>query len=394
MLCQFTFKNFKSYKGETIFDFQAAALPEFKETLITTKSAPDLVPVSAVYGPNGGGKTNLLQALSCVISTIVKPVHELGKNRESLILQQKVDAIPFLFDESSANEPTEFKLFFLIGSNLYCYYIALKNDEVISESLTRKSVTGKKAAELFDREKGKITLGYSINKKSINTDVNPKMPYLSFLAINYDIPEISEVMTWFESCIIRSYANPMVEHQIMLEKYTEYKNQFIQALNDMDIDITDYRYDEDSKQLYMKRELSFTEESDGTRKLIAALPVILLALREGRLVIIDELDAKLHPKLLRYVILLFKNKEINRYGAQLLFTSHDMSTMKNSIFRRDEIWFAADNEAHESDVYSLHEMRSEDGSRIKNTATYDKQYLEGRYGADPYLRNMLGGAFE
>ena len=400
MLCQFTFKNFKSYKDETIFDLQAAALPEFKETLITAKSAPDLVPVCAVYGPNGGGKSNLLQALSCVISTIVKPVHELGKNRQPLILQQKVDAIPFLFDDVSANEPTEFRLFFLIGSNMYCYYLALKDDEVISESLTRKSVTGKKTADIFDREKDKITLGYSINKKSINTNVNPKMPYLSFLAINYDIPEISEVMTWFESCIIRSYANPMIEHQIMLEKYVEYKDQFIRALNDMDIDITDYRYDEASKQLYMKRklgkkeyELTFTEESDGTRKLIAALPVILLALREGRLVIIDELDAKLHPKLLRYVILLFKNKEINRYGAQLLFTSHDMSTMKNTIFRRDEIWFAAENEAHESDVYSLHEMRSEDGSRIKNTATYDKQYLEGRYGADPYLQNMLGGAF-
>ncbi len=400
MLCQFIFKNFKSYKDETIFDFQAAALPEFKETLITTKSAPDLVPVSAVYGPNGGGKSNLLQALSCVISTIVKPVHELEKNRQPLILQQKVDAVPFLFDEVSADEPTEFKLFFLIDSNLYCYYIALKDDEVVSESLTRKSVTGKKTADLFDREKDKITLGYSINKKTINTNVNPKMPYLSFLAINYDIPEISEVMKWFESGIIRSYANPMVEHQIMLEKYVEYKNQFIRALNDMDIDITDYRYDEDSKQLYMKRrvgkkeyELTFTEESDGTRKLIAALPVILLALREGRLVISGELDAKLHPKLLRYVILLFKNKEINRHGAQLLFTSHDMSTMKSTIFRRDEIWFAADNEAHESDVYSLYEMRNEDGSRIKNTATYDKQYLEGRYGADPYLQNMLGGAF-
>ena len=400
MLCQFTFKNFKSYKDETIFDFQAAALPEFKETLITAKSAPDLVPVSAVYGPNGGGKSNLLQALSCVISTIVKPVHELGKNRQSLILQQKVDAVPFLFDEVSADEPTEFKLFFLIDSNMYCYYIALKNDEIISESLTRKSVTGKKTADIFDREKDKITLGYSINRKSINTNVNPKMPYLSFLAINYDIPEISEVMTWFESCIIRSYANPMIEHQIMLEKYVEYKNQFIRALNDMDIDIMDYRYDEDSKQLYMKRklgkkeyELTFTEESDGTKKLIAALPVILLALREGRLVIIDELDAKLHPKLLRYVILLFKNKDINCHGAQLLFTSHDMSTMKNTVFRRDEIWFAADNEEHESDVYSLHEMRNEDGSRIKNTATYDKQYLEGRYGADPYLQNMLGGSF-
>ena len=401
MLCPFTFKNFKSYKDETIFDFQAAALPEFKDTLITAESAPDLVPVSAVYGPNGGGKSNLLQALSCVISTIVRPVHELGKNRQSLILQQNVDAIPFLFDDVSANEPTEFKLFFLTGSNLYCYYIALKKDVVISESLTRKSVSGKKPAELFDREKNKITLGYSINKKSINTNVNPKMPYLSFLAINYDIPEIGEVMTWFESCIIRNYANPMVEHQIMLDENAEYKNQFIRALNDMDIDIMDYQYDIESKLLFMKRklgkkeyELSFTEESDGTRKLIAALPVILLALREGRLVIIDELDAKLHPKLLRYVILLFKNKEINRHGAQLLFTSHDMSTMKNTIFRRDEIWFAAENDTHESDVYSLHEIRGEDGSRIKNTATYDKQYLEGRYGADPYLQNMLGGAFE
>ena len=401
MLCQFTFKNFKSYREETIFDFQAAALPEFKDSLITTDSAPDLVPVAAVYGPNGGGKSNLLQALSCVISTIVNPVHELGKNRQNFILQQKVDAVPFLFDEVSADEPTEFKLFFRIETFLYCYYIALKNDEVVSEQLTRKSVTGKKTAELFDREKDVITLGYSINRKSINTNVNPKMPYLSFLAINYEIPEISEVMTWFESCIIRNYANPMVEHPIMLDKYTKHKTQFIRALNDMDIDITDYRYDEDRKILFMKRnlgereyELSFEEESDGTKKLIAALPVILLALREGRLVIIDELDAKLHPKLLRYVILLFKNREINRQGAQLLFTSHDMSTMKNTIFRRDEIWFAADNDDHESDVYSLHEMRNEDGSRIKNTATYDKQYLEGRYGADPYLQNMLGGAFE
>lgn len=401
MLCQFSFKNFKSYKGETTLDFQAATLPEFKETLIRVEKATDLLPVNVIYGPNGGGKTNLLQALSCVISTIVNPVHELNKNRQSFILQQKVDAVPFLFDDTSAEEPMEFRLYFRVDKNEYCYYIALKDDEILSESLSRKAITGKKTAEIFDREKNNINLGYSINKKNINTSVNPKMPYLSFLAINYDIPVINEVMTWFESCIIRSYANPIVEYQFMLAKEAPYKEQFIRALNDMDIDITDYRYDEDSRQLFMKRklgakeyELAFSEESDGTRKLIAALPVILLALREGRLVIIDELDAKLHPKLLRYVISLFKNKEINRYGAQLLFTSHDMYTMKNSVFRRDEIWFAAENETNESDIYSLYELRSEDGERIKNSAAYDKQYLEGRYGADPYLQNMLGGAFE
>lgn len=400
MLCQFSFQNFKSYKGETTLDFQAATLPEFKETLITEEKAADLLPVSVIYGPNGGGKSNLLQALSCVISTVVKPVDELEKNRQNLILQQKIDAIPFLFDKTSGSNPTEFRIFFRIARNEYCYYIAIRNDGIISESLYRKAITGKKSATIFEREPDGITLGPSINKKSINTCVNPKMPYLSFLAINYDIPVISEVMTWFESCIIRSYANPMVEHQIMFIKDTANKEQFIRALNDMDIDITDYRYDEDSQQLFMKRslgsteyELPFSEESDGTRKLIAALPVILLALREGRFVIIDELDAKLHPKLLRYVISLFKNKDINKYGAQLLFTSHDMYTLKSTVFRRDEIWFAAENSAHESEIYSLHEIRGEDNDRIKNTAAYDKQYLEGRYGADPYLANMLGGGF-
>lgn len=400
MLCQFSFQNFKSYKAETTLDFQAATLPEFSEALITEEKATDLLPVSVIYGPNGGGKSNLLQALSCVISTVVKPVCELGKNRQNFVLQQKFDAIPFLFDQTSANEPTEFRIFFRISKNEYCYYLSIKNDEIISESLYRKAVTGKKTATIFERETNSITLGPSISKKGINTSVNPKMPYLSFLAINYDISVISEVITWFESCIIRSYANPKIEHQIMLAKDASSKNQFIHALNDMDIDITDYRYDEDTQQLFMRRtfgstiyELPFSNESDGTKKLIAALPVILLALREGRMIIIDELDAKLHPKLLKYVISLFKNKEINKHGAQLLFTSHDMYTLKNTVFRRDEIWFAAQNDAHESEIYSLHEIRGEDNGRIKNTAAYDKQYLEGRYGADPYLSNILGGEF-
>ena len=103
------------------------------------------------------------------------------------------------------------------------------------------------------------------------------------------------------------------------------------------------------------------------------------------MVIIDELDAKLHPKLLRYVISFFKNRRLNAKGAQLLFTSHDMTTMRNTVFRRDEIWFAASDENHESEIYSLYEIRREDNERINNTAAYDKQYLEGRYGADPFL---------
>ena len=400
MLCQFSFQNFRSYRGETTLDFQAASLPEFRETLIASDHASSLLPVNVVYGPNGGGKSNLLAALSCVISAVVRPVYELGKTRQALVQQQNVPAVPFRFDETSRDDPTEFRLFFRVDGHEYGYYLALKDGMVVAESLYRKAAGGKKPAMIFDREAESIELGYSIRKQSINIQVNPKMPYLSFLAINYDLPVVNEAVRWFEGCILQSYARSPMEVSVDFVEDEAQKQSLLEALNDMDIDITDFRFDEGRHRLYTQRrigsisyELSFDEESDGTQKLIAVLPVLLLSLQEGRLAVIDELDAKLHPKLLRYVITLFQNPEINRRGAQLLFTSHDMYTMKNTVFRRDEIWFAAENHAHESELYSLYEIRGEDHQRIKNTAAYDKQYMEGRYGADPYLSNLLGGGF-
>ena len=398
MLCQFSFKNFSSYRDETTFDLQAAALPEFSDSLIQREKCSDLLPVAAVYGPNGGGKSNLLMALTCLISTVVKPIHELGKNRIPIILQQTVTSVPFLFDEVSSGEPTEFRVFFRTNGNEYLYYLALFKDEVVSESLSRKTIGGKKPARIFDREGSEITLGYSISKSGLNKNVNPKMPYLSFLAINYSIPVIEEVQEWFESCVIRNYANSVAEREIMLSDDEVFRSNIIQLMNDMGIDIAGFRFDKENSEFYLQRtvgdklyELPFVSESDGTKKLFAALPVMLLALQEGRLVVIDELDAKLHPKLLRHVIALFKNMDINKHGAQLLFTSHDVTTMKNTVFRRDEIWFAAENEERASEIYSLYEIRREDNERVNNTAAYDKQYLEGRYGADPYLQNMLSG---
>uniref|UniRef100_UPI004057C562 AAA family ATPase n=1 Tax=Acetatifactor sp. TaxID=1872090 RepID=UPI004057C562 len=398
MLCQFSFQNFKSYKEETTFDLQATAISEFEESLIKREKCSNLLPVSVIYGPNGGGKSNLLQALACLITTVVKPIHDLGNTREDIIIQQGFSAKPFLYDAETVEEPIEYRIFFRKGDYEYRYYLAILKDEIFAETLDRKTIGGKKPAQIFYREGEVITLGPTLSKEGVNTKVNEKMPYLSFLAINYNISVIAEVQEWFESCIIRSYGNPIVEMEVMFSEDANVKRQIVTLLNDMGIDIEDYRFDSDEKQLYLKRtiagkpyELSLSEESDGTRKLIAALPAILIALQEGRLVIIDELDAKLHPKLLRYVISLFKNPKVNKNGAQLLFTSHDMSTMKNTVFRRDEIWFAALNDKRSSEIYSLYEIRHEDNERVKSTAAFDKQYLEGRYGADPYLQNMLSG---
>lgn len=396
MLCQFGFKNFKSYKNETIFDFQAGELSEFKESLIKDDKATPLLPVSVVYGPNGGGKTTLLQALSCLITMVVFPIHELKKNRMNLIVQQRVNCEPFLYDEKSKNEPTEFNLYFRRNNNEYRYYVAIKNDIVVSESLFRRGIGAKKTAVIFTREENNIDLGASIGKSGINTDVNPKMLFLSFLAINYNISVIVEVQEWFESCVIRNYANPITDLKIMINENESFKKPFLNLLNEMGIDVCDYRYDSEKEDFLLTRKvnnvdysLSLSKESAGTRKLFGSLPILMIALQAGRLAIIDELDAKLHPKLLRYIISLFTDSKINKFGAQLLFTSHDMSTMSNEVFRRDEIWFAALDDEHSSELYSLYEIRKEDGKRVNATASYNKQYLEGRYGADPYFKKML-----
>lgn len=394
MLCQFTFRNFKSYKDETVFDMQAESLPEFKETLLGNGRAGSVLPVSVLYGPNGGGKSNMLEALSCLIATVVKPIYDLGKNSIAYITQMSAPWAPFAFDGTSRSEPTEFEVYFRTDAHTYRYVLHLKNGEVIRESLHRKSLKGGQPALLFTRDGAKITPGRILG--SVNTQVNEKMPYLTFLSINYKIDAIRDAQRWFESCLIVNYAESDMEKIIVMMDEEKFKKQIIRTFNDVDVEISDIRFDTEDHRIYFERnlngevyELPVESESYGTRKLFSVLPQVLIALCEGRLLIADELDAKLHPKLLRYIVGLFKDKRINTKGAQLLFTSHDLTTMKNTVFRRDEIWFAARNGELSSELYSLYDIRDENGEHVHNTMAYDKQYLKGRYGADPFLQQML-----
>jgi len=400
MLCQFSFKNFRSYKNQTVFDLQSTLIPEFRESLLESEndSSKRFLPVSVLYGPNGGGKSNVLFALSYLILLVARPIKELRKNKTEFIFipDYEIEAAPFLLDDISKNVPTDFEIFFRTMKNEYRYILSTFKEEVVEEYLFRRAVGGKKTATIFERHGSTVNLGASINKSTVNTAVNPKMPYLPFLAINYNFDVITEVQEWFESCVIQTHFAPDSKKRVLSEANDNFKIKLLGLLNDMGINIEDYRFDDLDHRFYVKRkvdgkfyELDFSLESDGTKKLFDVLPTILISLLEGRLAIIDELDVKLHPKLLRYIIMLFKNPDVNKYGAQLLFTSHDLATMKNDVFRRDEIWFAAKIDDESSEIYSLYEIRKEDNTRIKSTAAYDKQYFEGRYGADPYLANML-----
>ena len=99
MLCQFSFQNFKSYRDETVFDLQATAIPEFKDNLIVKDKCSDLLPVSVIYGSNGGGKTNLIRALSCLITTVVRPANYAQTECQ---FRYCGTAIPFLTVRSTA----------------------------------------------------------------------------------------------------------------------------------------------------------------------------------------------------------------------------------------------------------------------------------------------------
>ncbi len=166
----------------------------------------------------------------------------------------------------------------------------------------------------------------------------------------------------------------------------------------MDLDIEDFRIEEkDEKhiEVYTKHvvegnsaELTLSVESSGTRKLFGLLSYIARSLVRGTTLIIDELDAKIHPLLLQHIIETFTDMTINQHGAQLIFTSHDLSTMNNHVFRRDEIWFAAKGKDQNSKLYSLVEFKDNNGVSVRKYAKFDKRYLEGKYGADPYLKTI------
>ena len=196
-----------------------------------------------------------------------------------------------------------------------------------------------------------------------------------------------------------NYGNPYQELRTAITKSEDIKHLVLSMIKEMDLDIEDVRIEEkdhDRIEVFTKHivdgysaEITLSEESSGTRKLFGLLPFIAKSLIYGTTLIIDELDAKLHPMLLQYVSKLFTDMSINKNGGQLIFTSHDLSAMNNELFRRDEIWFVAKGKGQNSGLYSLVEFKNDKGESVRKDAKYDKQYLEGKYGADPCLKKII-----
>lgn len=406
MLCQFRFKNFASYRDEAVLDMQAADIEEFRDTLIPSPGDKfsALLPISVIFGPNGGGKSNALDALACLISRVMLPIRTSTNYRNPFGMYLKEFA-PFLLDKTSKDAPTEFEIFFRTENAQYQYQLFLFADTVVSESLSciKTPCKRRRSTLLFEREDGQIELGSAL-KRANAQNVSETIPYLSFLGINYAFPEIRDVIDWFKQCCIINFGIPNRDHRFYsFVNDAEIKPILLNVLSDLDIPISDYEIQEEtdgSGETTHKLttthivhdqafQLDISSESEGTVKLLSVLPGVIDSLASGGFLLVDELDAKLHPKLLRYLIELYTNSALNTRHAQLVFTCNDISIMKNDLLRRDEIWFAARDDEGSSELWSLYDIHEANGARVKNTAAYDRQYLAGRYGADPYLKKMM-----
>ena len=359
------------------------------------------LPVSAIYGPNGGGKSNVLESLHTLAAKILRPLYATDDNSAHLFQMKKVVIEPFSFGVLEKEAPTEFELFFRTELAEYHYVLVVKKDIIIYERLERVKLDTKRKSALFERSDEGIELKGAFAKLKISDELSATLPLLSYLGITYKKNEvIKNVIDWFEFGIdFLNYGNPIQELRMAVANSDDVKQLVLKMIQEMDLDIVDFRVEEkenDRIEVFTthrveeyETELNLSEESSGTKKLFGLLPFIAMSLLEGTTLVIDELDAKLHPVLLRYIIMLFNDMESNRKGAQLIFTSHDLSTMNNEVFRRDEIWFVAKGNSQNSKLYSLVEFKNDKGESIRKDAKFDKQYLEGKYGADPYLRKLI-----
>lgn len=416
MLLQFRVKNYKSFKEEAVLSLLAGSGKELKKRLVHWNNK-EILPSIVIYGANASGKSNLFGAITASLLTI--------RESNSMQVGETLSRIiPFLFDKTSKESPSEFSYIFTVNNTRYDYSFSADHNRIYEESLyayytnrpslifDRKNTTEYK----FTTSKVKEYTGYK-NKTSEN-----KLFLASATAWN--CKETRDPYMWLSQSINTFYGN--VSQQKALEKYENdhdgsLKEFSIKFLQHADINISDYefnsgivdpeeyagdpiiqainnvtnaheemkRYDiqtthvvnEDGKQ--MKYELPFRMESEGTQNLFYYAPFLKEALENGETIIIDEMDRSLHPLLARYIVNLFHNPEANPKGAQLIFNTHDVSLLSLDIFRRDQIYFIEKNGNNgASEIYSLDEFSPRKSENVRIG------YLLGKYGAIPYIKGM------
>ena len=404
MLIRFSFKNFKSFKNENCLDMEATSLKEHEYNVAKTENG-EYLKVSAIYGANASGKTNVLQAFDYMKKRIL--VSDDSK-KNSLIDEENIYS--FMIN----NDPIALEVEILAKNNkIYKYGFEVLKDTIISEWLFEKRVN--KFYAIFERENNNVSM--KPNKISDLVNIDERTLFLNIYSkIDRNNEDFSNVYDWFVNSMYLDLGNPnferFINNRVSLKILSDenYKKELLKFIKTFDSGIEGIKTTPDSIEAVKSnngiidievlhrgengelKALPFYLESNGTRKMFHLFDFFMDALKNGMVLFIDELDAKLHPLLTRYIINLFHNSKTNIGNGQLIYSTHDTVNLNKETFRRDEIWFAEKDKDGISEIYALSDYILEDdknaGKKVRNDATYNKDYLTGRYGAIPVLEEF------
>jgi uncharacterized protein len=424
MIIEFAVTNFRSIKDRQVMDFRTNGQIGIKHlsehiALPEDRSYGDsLVKTTAIYGANASGKSNFLKALNALELMVI--------NSDSFKLDKPILTYePFKLDKVSLNAPTVFEIDFIAkDKKRYRYALHFNKTAILKEKLDVYELDKKATfpTSIFNRMEGKPVEW----KEATNFSLLPNQLFLSKAGTN-DVPLIREAYRFFSTYLFygaaqtASFDETMIKiSEMLLSDKTgndKLKKTIISIIQAADTGITNvFTHDLDASRLSLPEEMSeeeksrildrfkkriktvhalyengleigtttfdLSEESTGTMKLVGLAGIVAEALEDGSVIIMDELDKNLHPLLTRMIIGLFHNPEFNQKNAQLILSTHDVSLIDLTLFRRDQIMLVDKDVSGKSSV-----KRLSDFTGISRVKPLDKWYLAGMFNAVPAIND-------
>ena len=423
MLIEFSVGNFRSFRETVTLSMVAAKLTaKYKEldenNVFEVAGAPRLLTSTAVYGANASGKSNLVAAMVFMREFVLnsqketQPTGAIGVER-------------FRLSAETLGEPSHFEMVFVVDGKRYRYGFEVTSERVEAEWLFY--VPTSKEARLFERKGDRISLGEGFREgKEIGERTRPNALFLSVVA-QFNGPIAQSVTQWFRKLSVASGLQDIGMRVYTMRSFVDgtHRDDIRELIRRLDLGIEDVVVEKvtapdrdlpenmpeelrsamaalvslPGREHYTVRTVHArpgngapqtaqevfdldNQESEGTRKLFAMAGPLVSALKAGQVLVVDELDARLHPLMTREIISLFNSKVTNPNHAQLIFTTQDSNLLDNQLLRRDQIWFTEKDRQGATRLYSLAEFR------VRNDESYERNYIQGRYGAIPFLGDL------
>lgn len=396
MILEFCVSNYLSIKDELKISFVATALKDILSEPNDMITMPDtglsILRSAVIYGANASGKSNVLKAIAFYRRFITDSF----KNSQA---GEAIEVENFRLNTTTMNEPTTMEATFIVGNFIYRYGFEVDTKAVCAEWFYQRANKKRaKEIEIFYRTEEETTVH---PKSSLFMElVSKKMVRDNALLLStgaqFNEPKAVNILQWLNdtqvvfgneeeklwSQAIKSLDDANLRQRIT--DFAKYADLGIDSL--MKIDnriISNHRqFDDEGKETHSVAFSFSSNESEGTIKYVSLSYPIIDALDNGKFLVIDELDSKFHPLLVRKIISLFNSAKTNPKGAQLLFATHDTFLLSAGLFRRDQVWFTQKNSFGSTEAYSLVEYK------VRSNTPFEKDYLSGKYGATPIIGEM------